>query len=817
MRTEKEYFAFISYKEEDYKMAKWLQHKLEHYHLPSVIRKENPELPKRISPIFEYKSEMSGGYLKPSINAALDESKYLIVICSPNAPKSIWVADEVQKFINAGKTDYIIPFIIAGEAYSKDPQEECFPDPLRKLKEPLRGISINELGRDAAAIKVVAQMFGLKFDTLWQRYEREQRKRRWMWGSLALFLALAGLAVALFFNHQNILIKEKDRGMQEALSRAIAEKIHSLVEEGDLYTAQLLALEILPDTDSDSSRPYTPEAEKALHEALEPFEKDGYKQVSVLKGRDGYGGPDNIRMSKLEDVVYFINGGYLFKHYLETGEELQFESNGIKNRFGDFGIFDDTPIYLNKTETKICTIDLPSFTIWDTHSGKILRSGEIDSERINISWDEGGKLLPSLDASFDDSETDNNQELQIDDLPYEIRQHVDDYCYNINRSKSGKYIIADKKVFCRETRRNLQIKRFFEINAEPIEFSKDNKLIAIGDENGQISIIDINSFEVLSILNGTYEQIDYFDFSEDRKKIACLSRDSWDSLSAEFTLFDIKGNVLSRKTIPKAISPSVNWESCQVVLPNKLNDSTVNWSIYDIRKNQLCSKKEYNMTGFKWYDLYAPFWESSNCILFLSHDGTVINKWNYETNSIITSNAAPQYTMGNGGDMIEEIRPIDKDRILLAAIQGDNQVMDRKSLKILYPIKHQYISADSTQEREVDHLYQFIATSRVSQDAKKLYTVSCGGVLRIYDIDTGLMLKLVELPIPSGFLPIPSTSPCVVSYDGRLIAYRANGNETKNYLYLIQLPTLQELINKTKKSLKGRKLTMEERRKYYLN
>ena len=32
------------------------------------------------------------------------------------------------------------------------------------------------MGRDAAAIKVVARMFNLKFDTLWQRYEREKKR-----------------------------------------------------------------------------------------------------------------------------------------------------------------------------------------------------------------------------------------------------------------------------------------------------------------------------------------------------------------------------------------------------------------------------------------------------------------------------------------------------------------------------------------------------------------------------------------------------------------------------------------------------------------
>ena len=58
------YFAFISYKREDEKWAKWLQKKLESYSLPTAIRKENPNLPNKIRPIFRDQSELSGGNLR---------------------------------------------------------------------------------------------------------------------------------------------------------------------------------------------------------------------------------------------------------------------------------------------------------------------------------------------------------------------------------------------------------------------------------------------------------------------------------------------------------------------------------------------------------------------------------------------------------------------------------------------------------------------------------------------------------------------------------------------------------------------------------
>lgn len=174
-----QYYAFISYKREDEKWAKWLQKKLESYGFPVALRKDNPTLPKKIYPIFRDQSELSGGNLKEEIEKGLAGSKYLVVICSPRAAQSPWVSKEVQYFIDNGKEESIIPFIIGGIPNSRTPEDECFPEGLRQLsgEKEILGININEMGRDAAAIKVIARMFGIRFDTLWQRHERAKRRR----------------------------------------------------------------------------------------------------------------------------------------------------------------------------------------------------------------------------------------------------------------------------------------------------------------------------------------------------------------------------------------------------------------------------------------------------------------------------------------------------------------------------------------------------------------------------------------------------------------------------------------------------------------
>lgn len=90
-----DYYAFISYNHKDAKWAKQLQRQLEHYRLPSALYKEQPELPKRITPVFLDSSDLvARSSLLESLQAKLDASNYLIVLCSPNSATGVSLAWE---------------------------------------------------------------------------------------------------------------------------------------------------------------------------------------------------------------------------------------------------------------------------------------------------------------------------------------------------------------------------------------------------------------------------------------------------------------------------------------------------------------------------------------------------------------------------------------------------------------------------------------------------------------------------------------------------------------------------------------------------
>lgn len=230
MGQPKEYYAFISYKREDEKWAQWLQDKLEHYKFPTNLN-GRIDLPKHIRPTFRDVTDSTPGLLAEEIDKALRNSEWLIVICSPRSAKSQWVCKEAQTFIDLGRADHIIPFVIEGTPFSDDPATECYPDALLSLtgSQELLAANINEIGRDAAAIKVVARMFNLRFDALWQRYERDKRNQRnkkfALVAGLILLFALGASVFAYRESEHRKDVEKKNCKIAEQRDRIQKEKI----------------------------------------------------------------------------------------------------------------------------------------------------------------------------------------------------------------------------------------------------------------------------------------------------------------------------------------------------------------------------------------------------------------------------------------------------------------------------------------------------------------------------------------------------------------------------------------------------------------
>jgi len=216
MEQQYTYYAFVSYRSSDEKWAKWLQEKIEGYRLPTTIQHENNDLPKsRLRPCFRYHTDIQPNELKTELRNKLEQSKYLLVICSPRSAQSPWVGAEIDTFVELGRRDRIIPIIVEGRPYSNDPATECynpsllkhFPhsDDINEDREIL-GVNIHEEGsgsayikRERAVMQVVSRMLNVSFDRIWQRQKR-RLIRRAVFSLLGALIVLAALITVWMMN-----------------------------------------------------------------------------------------------------------------------------------------------------------------------------------------------------------------------------------------------------------------------------------------------------------------------------------------------------------------------------------------------------------------------------------------------------------------------------------------------------------------------------------------------------------------------------------------------------------------------------------------
>ena len=181
---------------------------LENYAIPSEFREVKLEdgttIGKNLRPVFRDRDELAGSAeLGAVIEEALQQSRFLIVLCSPNSAKSQWVNKEIVDFRAIHGDDNVLALIVDGEPNASsnptlDDSLECFPPALRSPLEPLAGdLRVEGDGKERGFLKILAGIADIGFDDLYRRHERAQRKRRMLLATVAtaIIAALAGLSV----------------------------------------------------------------------------------------------------------------------------------------------------------------------------------------------------------------------------------------------------------------------------------------------------------------------------------------------------------------------------------------------------------------------------------------------------------------------------------------------------------------------------------------------------------------------------------------------------------------------------------------------
>lgn len=225
--NELKYWAFLSYCREDnggpcpgkleasrLQWGNWLHDTLKTFPVPADfvghVNARGEMVPERIDAIFRDEVELPDeAGLSGVAREALEQSRCLIVICSPRSAKSLHVNEVVRSFKQLGRGNRILPIVIAGEpnaGAARQPglflDEECFVPAMRHpvmsdgtldTTRPERGyifadarygedkreilakdFQTAEAELERAKIQLIAGLIGVGFIGLWQR---EQKRR----------------------------------------------------------------------------------------------------------------------------------------------------------------------------------------------------------------------------------------------------------------------------------------------------------------------------------------------------------------------------------------------------------------------------------------------------------------------------------------------------------------------------------------------------------------------------------------------------------------------------------------------------------------
>ena len=275
---ERHYKAFISYRHLplDIQTAKKIHRRIERYVIPKALRKNGE---KKLGYVFRDQDELPiSSNLSANIQEALDRAEYLIVICTPETQKSAWVMREISYFIETHDREHVLAVLADGEP------SESFPPQLTEVRgengdllEHIEPLAANIVADTAArrsrlfqteSLRILAALIGCPYDALFRRELRYRRRK------VAAVISAAGLIAAAFIGmllNRNAQIRNQLEQTQKNESTALAALSQNAYREGDYSGALQYALDALPSEEDE--RPYMPQAEYALSQALDLYRK----------------------------------------------------------------------------------------------------------------------------------------------------------------------------------------------------------------------------------------------------------------------------------------------------------------------------------------------------------------------------------------------------------------------------------------------------------------------------------------------------------------------------------------------------------------
>jgi WD40 repeat protein len=512
------YRAFISYSHQDERWGRWLHRALETYRVPQrLVGRQTAvaTIPRRLLPIFRDRDEMaSSSELAATINEALSQSAFQIVICSPHAASSRWVNEEIRAFKQLGRERRILAFIVDGTPNASEGGAtglaECFPRALRYRLDDSGEISAKKAevvaadarpgkdGRENAKLKLIAGLLGVGFDELKQR-ERARRRFRIVTAA-ALVAAVAVAMIAALRTQQEIHAAQARVAYLDRLTDLGRENI-----EAGQFTRAATYL-----SEAYSSGQGTTDARFLLARAMSSVDAMTLKSLSI--GGDGY--TTNVTYSPdSKDVLVarHDNSGHTNLAVL-----VDWASGSTVASFNDAPYAADAAFSPDGERLLLSgvksTDDHSLLTqIYDLHAGKKLLELRGSSER----WRADG--LPGIAGGAADDQLSRVISLDADGhaLVWNVPEHRPIHLQSgplvsAKLSADGSTAITggeDGEIALWSARNGARLRTLHSRPAKPTAaFLLRDLIIALG-ENGAISLWDAASLQLQGVLSGHGDKV----------------------------------------------------------------------------------------------------------------------------------------------------------------------------------------------------------------------------------------------------------------------------------------------------------------------
>ena len=443
------YDAFISYRhtELDKFVAENLIKELESFKLPKNVAKKLKGKKTKIERVFRDREELPlTNNLEEPIVEALQNSEWLIVICSPRLPESVWCKKEIETFISLRGREHVLAVLIEGEPSESFPEELLYKiqevtledGTTQQVKVPVEPLAADFRGKGKKGVakamkteklRLLAAMFGVHYDDLRQRH-RERRLRR-----IATISAIIGAACLLFGVYcaftamriqkqkeqieeqstqimaqsdeilkqneeiklqseeilkQNEEIQEQNDELALRQAKALAESAEYYLEDGNRGLAIQTAVEAITESDG-IAMPYTAEAEMILTESTR-----AYDIGEVYKAQYQFETTGKVEYIKesvdMDTLVIYDDAGFLTLYNVEKQEVIEVF---CAEEFDSFGSYADS--FLGEDKFVYANVDGQA-CVYDLETQSLIKKLEADISLVDT--DITGKYL--LLQGYDD-------------------------------------------------------------------------------------------------------------------------------------------------------------------------------------------------------------------------------------------------------------------------------------------------------------------------------------------------------------------------------------------------------------------------------